>query len=145
MIIVCGINLVILFFKCVILWINVDEINEYCFDGVKNIVLKCELSWWFILVNWNLYLKLDIVCNFCSIVVVFCLWKKFINKLLKFINLILLRWFNDVLVKFICFFKLKRGFLWWLMVMVIIILLNICDVRVIKLIWLLVIGLKVFG
>lgn len=129
----------------VIFFIRVEEINEFFFDGVKNIFFKLGLSLWFMLVNWNLYLKFVIVCNFLIKIVVCCWWVNFVSRLVKFIMVILFRFWVMVVINCMCLFSVNKGCLLGLVVMVIIILLNIWVVCLIKLVWLLVIGLKVLG
>lgn len=136
---------VILFWWCVIFFINDEEINDYFFDGIRNIFFSFGIKWWFICVSCILYLKFVIVCRLWISIVVCWLWVKFVIKLL---NLIIFMFFRCVVVccvSVICFFRVNIGFLLGLVVIVRIMWLNICVVCVMILIWPLVMGLKVFG
>lgn len=144
------VNFEMLLFSWVIFFISWDVI-DWCFVLViKNIILILGFKWWFMFIIWNLYLKLDIVCNFWIIMFVLIFLVKFISRFLNgWIVMVVLFFFVKVvvfcLIIFICLFKLKRGFLFWLIVILIIrwfINLIVCFIifRCFK-----VIGLKVFG
>lgn len=129
----------------VIFFISVEEINEFFFEGVRKIFFRFGFNCWFILVNWNLYLKLVIVCRLWIRIVVFLVWVNFVSKLENLIMVILFSLLVIVEISDICFFRLNNGFLLGLVVIFIIILLNMCEVCLMRLVWLLVIGLKVLG
>lgn len=78
-------------------------------------------------------------------IVVFCLLVKLVNKLVNFIILIFGKLVVIFFIIFMCFFNVNSGFLFGLEVIVIIIWENNWDVCLIRLVWLLVIGLKVLG
>lgn len=136
---------VISFWWRVIFFINDEEINDYFFDGIRNIFFSFGIKWRFICVSCILYLKFVIVRRLRISIVACWLRAKFVIKLLNSIIFTFFRCAVVCCVSVIRFFRVNIGFLLGLAVIVRITWSNICVARVTISIWLLVMGSKVFG
>lgn len=76
-------NLAMLLFSCVILWMRAEETKSHRLVGARNRALILGTRRWPTSVSRNLHLKLEMVCRFCSSMFVFMLWMKAVSSALK--------------------------------------------------------------